>query len=416
MRFALPLVAMLLLTCVASIAAEPPMTPQRWREDLQFLSSELPARHKNAFHTITKAQWQSAVDALDVRLPTMKDHEVVGFMRLVAMIGDGHTNLDAPRTFRVLPVALYRFGNDLRVTFALKPHERVLGQRLVRVGDTPVDQAWQRVLELVPKGENEQFLRWRGASLFNFFEVLHGVGLTKELDVVQLTFADDAGAETTVELRPGDAGERISAAKVTPLYRRKQGDLSFTYLAEHGTMYFRFDGYPPFPKMKAFAAELFAECDRQPVKKLVVDLRQNAGGDFLRFRLAMLPEIRRRAGAADPVAVYVITGRRTFSAAMVNAIDLRNIGAVLVGEPTGGRPNGYSENESFVLPNSRLPVGYSTLYYQFGEPEDDAVKPDHPVELTWDDYAAGRDAALEWILSQPSPTPSAVATTAPAAR
>ena len=57
----------------------------------------------------------------------------------------------------------------------------MLGQRLVRVGDTPVDEAWQRVLELVPHGENEQFLRLRGASLFNFFEVLHAVGLTKEL-------------------------------------------------------------------------------------------------------------------------------------------------------------------------------------------------------------------------------------------
>src|SRR5688500_12192432 len=339
-------------------------------------------------------------------------------MRLVAMVGDGHTNVDAPRTFRVLPVGLYRFGNELRVTSALKPHERVVGLRLVRVGDTRVDEAWQRLLELVPRGENEQFLRWRGASLFNFFEVLHAVGLTKELDVAQLTFADDAGRETTVELRPNDAGERIAAAKVTPLYRRKQGDLSRTYLAEQGTMYFRFDGYPPFPKMKAFAGELFAECDRQPVKKLVVDMRQNAGGDFVRFRLTMLREMRRRAGADNPIAMYVITGRRTFSAAMVNAIDLHHAGAILVGEPTGGRPNSYSENESLVLPNSRLPVGYSTLYYQFGDSADDAVKPDHPVELTWQDYAAGRDAALEWILAQPAPTTTAAATapaTAPAA-
>ena len=164
--------------------------------------------------------------------------------------------------------------------------------------------------------------------------------------------------------------------------------------------------------MKRFADQLFSEFDRKPVARFVIDLRQNAGGDFLRFRLTMLGGIRERAGSGKPVALYAITGRRTFSAAMVNAIDLRKAGATLVGEPTGGRPNGYSENESLVLPNSRLAVGYSTMHYRFADDADDAVKPDHPAPITWPDYAAGRDAALEWILAQPVAAPA----TSPAQR
>lgn len=98
----------------------------------------------------------------------------------------------------------------------------------------------------------------------------------------------------------------------------------------------------------------------------------------------------------------MITGPGTFSAAMVNALDLRhNASAVLVGEATGAQPNSYSEHGEMRLPNSGLRVSYSTRYYRFGADADAAVVPDTRIEPTWEQFRAGREQVMEWILVQP---------------
>src|SRR6185503_10574603 len=98
-------------------------------------------------------------------------------------------------------------------------------------------------------------------------------------------------------------------------------------------------------------------------------------------------------------SVYVITGHATQSAAMVNAIDFRKeLNAILIGEPTGGRPNGYSENDAFRLRNSNLEVSYSTRYYKFQDTDAAAVMPDKLIEPDWESYPSGRDPVMEWLL------------------
>ena len=87
---------------------------------------------------------------------------------------------------------------------------------------------------------------------------------------------------------------------------------------------------------------------------------------------------------------------------MTNAADLRReLRAILVGEPTGARPNQYQEGESFTLPHSRFRVSVATRYYRFQTEDTPGVLPDHYAAQTWNDYRAGRDPALEWILAQP---------------
>ena len=71
----------------------------------------------------------------------------------------------------------------------------------------------------------------------------------------------------------------------------------------------------------------------------------------------------------------------------------------LVGETIGERPNSYSENDEMRLPESRLQVSYSTMFYKF-LPDDGLVTPDKEIQPTWADWVAGRDPVLDWIVSQ----------------
>jgi hypothetical protein len=98
--------------------------------------------------------------------------------------------------------------------------------------------------------------------------------------------------------------------------------------------------------------------------------------------------------------LFVITGRRTFSAAMSNAAQFHNeTRAILVGEPPGETPNSYQEKETFWLPASHLAVNYSVRYYKFLPTDAPALMPDHEIDPDWESYRAGRDPTLEWALS-----------------
>jgi hypothetical protein len=45
------------------------LTKEQWRKDLQYLARELPARHENAFHTVTREQFEKAVAELNAAIP-----------------------------------------------------------------------------------------------------------------------------------------------------------------------------------------------------------------------------------------------------------------------------------------------------------------------------------------------------------
>jgi hypothetical protein len=116
----------------------------------------------------------------------------------------------------------------------------------------------------------------------------------------------------------------------------------------------------------------------------------------------MVEPIKKRAALNQKGRLFVIIGRATYSAAMVNAIDFRkDTNAILVGEPIGERPNSYSENDEMTLPHSRLVVSYSTRYYKFVDEDVPAVLPDTHIETAWVEFQAGRDPVMEWIMQQP---------------
>jgi hypothetical protein len=87
---------------------------------------------------------------------------------------------------------------------------------------------------------------------------------------------------------------------------------------------------------------------------------------------------------------------------MTNATDFRReTDAILVGEPTGARPNGYQELDGFTLPQSGVVAHCSILRYRFQDRDTPAVMPDVRIDPDWNAFREGRDPVMEWILEQP---------------
>ena len=383
------------------------LTKEQWRQDLKHLSKELPRRHKNAFHAVSRETFERAVAELDAAIPALQEFEIiVRLQQIIAMVGDAHTSLSTfpPKTFRRYPLTLSWFGNDLRVTRTTTAYRPALGGRVLRIGDLSVAEASERVSHLVPH-ENDYWVRYVSVGSMTSPEVLFTLKILPSLEHGQWTFENAEGKQFSLDISALPADEKIdwlSTLKEVPLYRQRLGEqFWFTTLPDSETLYVNLRGYPETNTFKRIADDLLKSVEASPPKRLVIDVRQNTGGDFNKGRyllsgLMKLEAFHRRG------RVYVITGRATQSAAMVNALDFRKeINAVLVGEPTGGRPNSYSENDEFRLPNSNLEVSYSTRYYKFQDTDTPAVMPDKLIEASWDSYPSGRDVVLEWILAQP---------------
>jgi hypothetical protein len=380
-------------------------TTEQWRQDLQYFARELPRRHANAFHHVSRERFEAEVADLDRRLDGLDGDEVyVGLDRIANLIGDGHTYVAFPADMANLPLDVARFGDDYRVTHVAGGLEKALGARVLKVQGQPVARVHERLLALTPQDETPELRQARAASFLTVGMVLHGFKVIPDRNIAQYTLADDAGREFTVEahaLPPGAKPRWLTAYQEPPLFRQRPGEsFWYAYLPEARAVYCSFRAYDGLPRKAAGLWKLVEE--RHP-DKLVIDMRLNGGGDYTVGLHYLVNPIRNRASLNNKGHLFVLIGTNTFSAAMSNAAHFRTrTAALLVGQTIGEKPNSYQEVRQMTLPSSQLVVRYSTRYYKFIEGGENVIRPDKEIIPSWDEYKAGRDPVLEWVLKYPA--------------
>jgi hypothetical protein len=149
---------------------------------------------------------------------------------------------------------------------------------------------------------------------------------------------------------------------------------------------------------EAFFARALSAADSVGAERFVLDLRLNGGGNGYYNRAIVRALLRSRFDERG--RLFVITGRRTFSAAQMLISDLEKwTHPIFVGEPSASRGNAYGDSRRLVLPNSRVTVRVSTLWWQYWDPRETRpwIAPEIAAPLTVAAYRAGRDPALEAI-------------------
>jgi hypothetical protein len=445
--------------------AVPSLSAEQWREDLHYLATRLPRIHPNLFLNMTRTEFEHAVAELDEAIPSLSNEEViVGFARIVAMAGDLHTALSLLQKqsgfFPGSPFRLYWFSDGLRIykvatgLGALQQH--VIGARVVRIGDTSIEDACARIAALISH-ENNSCLRVYTPHYLASPHILQALKIVPDTGPVYLDLVDSEGtpfrfrytftpigketdtasphegtelASMTPETAPSPVTEETDPASppeswhdkdfrmgkgtkwITaaascnvpePLFwQRKNEDYWFTYLEDSETLYLRYAACVEIKRR--FVRDLFACADTHPVERFVIDLRHNRGGVYPTLK-RLIANLEQRPHLTRRGRLFVIVDHWSISGAAINAAVLREkLHALIVGEPTGGKPNTYGHARKLRLPNSRLSVECSTKYYEETQETGVTLVPDIPVEFTFDDYVNGRDPALEAVL-QHTPEP-----------
>src|SRR5690242_14717931 len=151
---------------------------EAWRQDIQSMVQTVTTQHPNFFTLVTRDQVQQELTNLLDSIPQKTDAEVVlGMQRLLALGGDGHTNLNVFQSgspVRRFALRLYWFSDGIFVTDAGTAYVKALGKRLVRIEDTSVEEAVSRVTPLISH-ENNWWVRSQAVALLTSPDVLAAV-------------------------------------------------------------------------------------------------------------------------------------------------------------------------------------------------------------------------------------------------
>jgi Peptidase family S41 len=329
------------------------------------------------------------------------------------------------------------------------------GDRLISVNGMSADslvRAWTAEVS----GESERYRAANVATAFRDFLIVHSIiapytVVSEGLDGVRRTVTLAGISQDALRAIVGrNATQRTSAVGFT-----------YQVLSPHtGYMDFRSMG-GDLERFKPDIADMFRRVAADSDRVLIVDLRANGGGDsrlgdeFLRYitttpyrmsaakewkmsaeyraylktairaplswiplweffrlgrelmngpdgKIVTLPESAETHNRAEPFfsgAVCVLIGPQTFSSAidLSDAIKTYHL-ATLIGEETGGRPNGFGEAYFFRLPRSQLAGSVSSALFvrASGDTTDHrGVVPNVVVVPTDEDRRVGRDAVLE---------------------
>jgi len=385
-----------------------------WQADLDYLVSELRRLHVNLHNHMSAQEFQQRALGIKARIPQLTDQEIVfEFMELVGGLGSGH-NLIIPTNgakgaFKRLPVEFYWFSDGLFIVEASQDNQALIGSKIISIGDVPINEALAKTATLNARDNEMQHL-WLSPYYISLPEVLTGLGIINQTDNVPLTLINSDGVTEHITLSGTEWTfngfpklPKLTKAE-SPLYLAKSDQLFWLEtLPQHNATFVQFNWVAERKEqtLKAFSQDLIDAINNSDFENLILDLRHNPGGNG-----SILPPLLRALvyfEAAKPEGkLYIITGRGTFSAAHNLLTNLNRItNAVIVGEPSGSRPNAISEAGWFKLPYSGLMGLTSSQFHQPSTPEDHRIwiAPHLPVSLSSAEYFSGTDPALEAIYS-----------------
>jgi Peptidase family S41 len=369
--------------------------------DIRNMVVELEQRHPNPYHAVSREDFNRAADELASRAPALtRDQQVVGVMRLLAMLGerDGHSGIHplSPipgQRLTTYPLRLYRFPEGL---FVAQAEDRSLvGTRVAAIGGVSAEEVESRVRPLITR-DNDWTVLDRIPNFVVCAEVLRGLGIAPTF-----TFELPGGGRRDATFEPisvqehvalfGGWWEATTRPGSQPLYLRLRSiQYGLTKIDRGRALYV---AYNVTTDPGLVPRKLIRMSRNRRIRRIVIDIRLNGGGNNTTYwgLISALrhPRINR------PNKLRVLIGRRTFSAAGNFAADVdKRTRARLFGEPTGGAPSQWGDSAPIELPSLGLVA--STAVEFVGEETDTRVTtlPNVSVATSAADFFAGRDPVL----------------------
>ena len=396
------------------LAAEPQDKAAQRQEDLDFLyETVLTEHHPNAFANTPKEDFLALKADIESRLETASDTEfLLDLMRLTSLVGDSHTTLfagEATANFRAYPFTMIRRGESWYLTAVRPEEEALLCQEITALAGKPVGEIAEAFGTLFAS-DNPVHLRRNFRQACNVADIYEYLGLVEAGKPLTVTLK--GGKTLSLEPISMEALNQLEAVRISDKIKGtpETAAANAYYFAKPLTEEVYYIQYNTCREaedlsMEAFAAAVAKDLEGGDYSRVLLDLRNNGGGsDGVIWPLF---EVLRKEMDLGAELVGLI-GEATFSSALINAVEIQEMGGVLAGEAAGGSVCHFGAVQSFSLPNSKIQGQLSSKYLDLNTLLDAAagrgvvaLEADAAVSQTLEDTLSGKDTLVDWLLAHP---------------
>lgn len=347
-------------------------------EDLeQIVTTVLPT--DPSFRSIGREELDRHInEARQSALANSKDDFLLSLMRLLALPGNGHTRLIPNDAIAILPLRLVTIGTAIRLLDAMSDFSEEIGGELISVNSVPtgeIELAAEKYLAGTPQRK-----RVIGPILFAWPSALRRLGVFSGGDKIEYRIRNETGRISELSL---DTANLVRASTFYP--RNEHGKANAFWspksywkikdFGQSGMLMVLPSFFDPGETALSDAVAEAAELVRsRPGSPLLIDVRGNTGGDFLRT----MPLIDAISASIEDRRVGLLVDKFTFSAAIVFVSILKHrLGErlVLIGEEMGDGLTFFAEGGTIDLSSSRAVVRYSSAFHDWAGGRFDETTP-----------------------------------------
>lgn len=415
------------------------IAPELLKQDFQLLKDSLQSLHAGLYRYKTEDQ----IDAMFDRNYKLLDHPMseTDFFAIVSntisSIEDGHTECFLPQDMiksiianvKIFPIQPKYIGDKAYVPCETK--EFPAGTEIVKIDDRPVNDIKKELFRLLSSDgsiETEKYVKINdGHDPFSYlYYVLYGEKV--DFKITYKTVAGQLAEKTLV----ADYFPKMECAPVKAVVNQylnleyRPGGVAVMTLKTFADEYLE----RTKENFANFLAASFKELKDKKITKLIIDLRENGGGEdtngLLLYRYladkpfqyyASLNSTKRVITDHPNLATqkpeddnftakveFLIGGKSFSGAAEFSSIARTNSRGVFIGEETAG---GYYGNTSgskiaLVLPNTKIRINIPLTKYVMAvkkiKYEDRGIIPDYIIVPTIEDYIHQKDVQMDFAL------------------
>ena len=354
-------------------------------------------------------------------MPRLTNGQVIAAMaRLVAMLHDDETQLLLPPS-PVYPLVARWVGASLHLVAVPAAQRHLLGAQLTGIDGHPIGQVLTKLRAEIdfddpglararevgwdnhvsaPEGGWNDLVRALEFGYLNNADLLSWLKVTRSATAASFTLRTASGPRS-VSVRLIATGGRWPAMAYLPepLYLQHQNQPYWLeVLARQHAVYLKYNQCLPDDGFQKLAASALAVLKEHPGYRLIVDLRDNSGGDSEPFE-ALIAGIVRDPAVNVRGRIFGLVNGSTDSSASVDAYNLQTqTDAVLIGQAVADPIDEFGNDNGLLrLPYYGMVVQYTTAVINPGRVRFGI--PSIVVAPTVRDWLTGTDPVLAAALN-----------------
>ena len=407
---ALSVLALITGTACTNTAKPPPPSlsarDKQWQQDIAYVAAKLPLDRYAGLGSVSPQAWNAAARRLEAQVPHRTDGQLlVGLAQMIAMLHDDETLVRFPLGPLYLVYSEWA-GNGLYLLGVPHADRDLLGGELLAVDGHPLSAVLARIGTTIDH-QDPVLLKDEETGAIDDGPLLNWLGIASSPSSVTFTVKTDTGRIETARIVSDGSGFVVSSIEwlavrnqmvlvPLPLYQQNAASPYWMkVLPGQHAVYLKYNRCLSDDGFQQLAARALALLKAHPDYRLIVDLRDNGGGNTAPFQ-SLITGIQDDPGIR-PGRIIGLVNQYTASAATDDAQSLKQTGAVLIGQTPAMTSDTWGNDMTFVVPRSDITVQYTSAI--INSTTSPWGIPDVTVTPTLAQIVAGDDPALAAALS-----------------